>query len=344
VIAPSPPISSSHLRFPRQFLRQFPHRLAACVALALLSLLFASTLSAQFNGPGPSPTTPATATVTTDRALLFPAAHDPKLSPGDLISIHVFAEPEYSPEVRLGADGKVLLPFIGGVDLDGITISQAELLIQKLLVEHDIYRDPQITIQLLEGPNQVATVSGELHNLVPIVGSRRLLDVLSAAGGLPPTASHVITISRPGVPEPIVVNLGTDPLRSELANIPIFPGDTIIVSRIGVVYMIGAFKTPGSIPLTQYAPLTLLQATALSGGINFEGKYNDVRLIRTEGDHRTVVKLNIDRVMKGKDPDPILQANDIVFLPNSALKASIGNGSLGTLLGITSLLISVVRY
>lgn len=313
--------------------------------MALLGSLLAVPVQAQFSGPGPTASTASsTATVTTDRSILFPPAHDPQLSPGDLISIHVFGQSEYAPQVRLGADGSVLLPFVGAVDLKGLTITQAELLLQKLLRDDGIYRDPQITIQLLEGPNQVATVSGEVHGLVPVVGSRRLLDVLSAAGGLPPTASHVITISRPGVAEPIVVNLGTDPLRSELANIPIFAGDTIIVSRIGVVYMVGAFKSPGSIPLTQYSPLTLLQATALSGGVNFEGKYNDLRLIRTQGDHRVVVKLNIDRIMKGKDADPILQANDIVFLPNSALKSSINNGSIGTLLGISGLLISVARY
>ncbi|HEX4156486.1 MAG TPA: polysaccharide biosynthesis/export family protein [Acidobacteriaceae bacterium] len=319
------------------------HSRLAVLTLVLLSLS-AIASSAQFNGPGPSVPTSSTATVTTDRALLFPAARDPQLSPGDLISIKVFGQLDYSPQVRLSADGKVQLPFIGAVELNGLTISQAEILIQNDLKNDGIYRDPQVTIDLLEGPNQVATISGEVHGLIPIVGSRRLLDVLSAAGGLPPTASHVITISRPGVPEPIVVDLGTDPLRSEMANVPIFPGDTIIISRIGVVYMIGDFKTAGAIPLTQYSPLTLLQATALSGGVAFAGKYSDLHLIRTEGNHRVVVKLDIKRVMEGKDPDPILQANDIVFLPDSALKASIGNGSLGTLLGISGLLISVLRY
>ena len=320
----------------------------AALALAALSLplfaLLAAPAHAQFNGPGPSVSTSSTATVTTDRALLFPAAHDPQLAPGDLISIKVFGQLEYAPEVRLSADGRVLLPFIGAVELNGLTISQAEILLQNDLSKAGIYRDPQVTVDLTEGPNQVATISGELHSLVPIIGSRRLLDVLSAAGGLPPTASHVITISRPGVSEPLVVDLGTDPLRSEMANVPIFAGDTIIVSRIGVVYMIGAFKTAGQIPLTQYSPLTLLEATALSGGLAFQGKYSDLHLIRTEGNHRVVVKFNIKRVMDGKDPDPILQANDIVFLPDSALKASISNGSLGTLLGITGLLISIVRY
>ena len=311
-------------------------------SLVAMLVLACSTSLAQFSGPGPTVQAPTTATVTTDRALLFPPARNPILSPGDLITIRVFEQGDYNPEVRLNADGNVLLPLIGPVDLKGKTISEAEKIIEQRLMDAGIYRNPQVTIQLAEGPNQAATVVGEVHQVVPIVGSRRLLDVLASAGGLPPTASHVITISRPGIAEPLIVDLGTDPLRSGLANVPIFPGDTIIISRIGVVYMLGAFKLPGTIPLTQYAPLTLMEATALSNGLNFQGKYNDVRLIRTVGDHRTVVKIDIQRVLHGKDPDPILQANDIVFIPDSAVKASISNGSLGTLLGIVSLLIAVI--
>ena len=311
--------------------------------VAVLSLSWAPACFAQFSGPGPTITTPTTATVTTDRTLLFPPARDPMLSPGDLISVRVFEQADYGPEVRVAADGTVLLPLIGPVQLKGLTISQAEEVLQKRFQDAGIYRNPQVTIQLVEGPNQVATVIGEVHQVVPIIGSRRLLDVLAVAGGLPPTASHVITISRPGLAEPLVVDLGTDPLHSGLANIPIFAGDTIIISRIGVVYMLGAFKTAGTIPLTQYSPLTLMEATTLSGGISFQGKFDDVRLIRTVGDHRTVVKLDIQRILHGKDPDPILQANDIVFIPDSTLKASISNGSLGTLLGIVSLLIAVTH-
>jgi polysaccharide biosynthesis/export protein len=311
--------------------------------LFLLTAAWTTVCSGQFSGPGPAVETLTTETVTTDRSVLFPPTRDPKLAPGDLITIHVFEQQDYNPDVRVAADGSVLLPLIGTVQLSGLTVSQAELYIEQRLQDAGIYRNPQVTITLTEGPNQVATVAGEMHSVVPIIGSRRLLDVLSTGGGLPATASHVITISRPGVDEPIVVDLGTDPLRSGLANIPIFPGDTIIIGRIGVVYIAGAFKTPGIIQLTQYAPLTLMEATATSGGLNFQGKYNDVRLIRTVGDHRTVVKLDIQRILHGKDPDPILQANDIIFLPDSALKSFISNGSLGTLLGIVSLLISVAH-
>ena len=45
---------------------------------------------------------------------------------------------------------------------------------------------------------------------------------------------------------------------------------------------------------------------------------DDLRLIRTIGTKRTVVHVDIDQVMKGKDPDPVLQTDDIVFLSKSS--------------------------
>ena len=313
------------------------------VGLLLLLLLLCAPLRAQFSGP-PTSRNPANnlpTTVTTSRTLLYPLEHNIQLSNGDLLSIRIFGQGDYNNSVRLDTDGDVILPLIGLVHLGGLTVTQAEEIIAERLIANGIYRDPQVTIQITEGPNAVVTLTGELHAVVPISGSRRLLDVLSTAGGLPGSASHVITIHRPGVAEPIIVDLGVDPMSSQMADVPVFAGDTIVVSRIGIVYMLGSFKTPGTIPLTPYQPLTLLQATALSGGPTFEAKESDLRIIRTIGDRRTLVKLDIHNVLYGKAADPILQPNDIVFLPASALKGSITNGTLGTLLGLTGLLYSI---
>jgi polysaccharide export outer membrane protein len=109
---------------------------------------------------------------------------------------------------------------------------------------------------------------------------------------------------------------------------------------VGVVYVMGAFKAPGVVPVTQNSPLTLLQVTALSGGPGFEGNYSDLRIIRTLGTQRTLVKVDIKKVMYGKAPDPVLQADDIIFLPDSTMKALIKSGGLGTLFGILSLAIA----
>lgn len=316
-----------------------PGRLLRLAAALTVFAASASVASAQFNGPATSSVgneINRPVTLTSDQAVLFPVTHDQLLMPGDLVQIHLFNQPEYSPTARISLDGNVLLPLIGEVKFAGLTLSQAQVLVEHDLEQAGMYRNPQIEMTVTEGPGATATLIGEVHGSVPIVGTRRLLDVLSAVGGLPATASHVITINRPGKLEPIVVDLGSDPLHSTLANIPIFGGDTIVVARIGVVYMVGEFKTPGVINLTPYSPLTLMQATALTGGLGYDAKGSDLRIIRTVGDKRTVVKLDADAVFKGKQPDPILQPNDIVFVPSSALKVLIQQGGLGALFGAIS--------
>ena len=153
-------------------------------------------------------------------------------------------------------DGTLQLPLIGVVSVRGLTIDRAENLIAQKLKTAGMYNDPQVTIQIIESTNGVITISGEAHAVVPASSERGLLEVIAAAGGLPITASHTIVIDRPGVEKPIVVDLGNDPLHSKEVNVPLYPGDTVVVSRVGVIYMLGEFKTPGVIPIQQNSPLT----------------------------------------------------------------------------------------
>jgi polysaccharide export outer membrane protein len=45
------------------------------------------------------------------------------------------------------------------------------------------------------------------------------------------------------------------------------------------------------------------------------------------------------RILNGKDPDPVLQAQDIVFYPSVGWKAAIKSGGISTVLGIAQILI-----
>lgn len=309
---------------------------------ALLCLMLPLVASAQFSGPAPLPSVSINRPlpVTTDPAILYPGPRDVRLDVGDLVQVHIFDSTDYNPSVRVSLDGSVQIPLGGVIPVVGLTLHEAADAIAARLQSAGMYREPQVTLQLIESPNQVITVSGEVHAVVQTTGGqKRLYDVLAAGGGLPVTASHTITINRPGLDQPIIVDLGPDPANSSQANIPVFPHDTIIVSRVGVVYLLGAFRTQGAIPLQQNTPLTLLQATALGNGNLFEGKTGDLRIVRTIGFERKVVDVDISKVMKGKAPDPVLQPDDIVFLPTSAMKSFLKNGGVGTLFGLISLLI-----
>jgi polysaccharide export outer membrane protein len=279
--------------------------------------------------------------------MLYPG-EDFKLSAGDLISVHVFQQTDYESTVRISAEGTVQLPFIGSVPVEGLSVHEAQTRIADRLRAGQFYRDPEVIIQVLDTVNSSVIITGEMHSVIPVSTERSLRDVLLTAGGLPATASHTIKIVRQGQLNPIVVDLGTDLASSTAANIMVRPHDMIQISRASVVYVLGAFQHQGAIPLDQAQPLTLLQLAALSGGINFEGRYNDLRLIRTvikDGKpDRVLVPVDIKKVRDGKADDPILQANDIVFLPTNEMKAALKSIGSGGVIGLVSLLITTRSY
>ena len=276
-------------------------------------------------------------------AVLYPG-EDFRLGPGDLINVRIFLVADYGATVRLDEKGNAQLPLIGSVPLAGLSVRNAQLLIADRLREGQFYRRPEVLIQVLQTVNGTVLITGEMRAEVPVTQQRSLRDVLLHAGGLPATASHTIKIVRRGQKEPIVVNLGTDLASSTAADITVLPNDIIQITRASVVYVLGAFLRQGPVPLDQATPLTLMQCASLSGGINFEGKYGDLRIIRTYGSERKFVNVDIKRIREGKDPDPVLQANDIVYLPTSDVKGVLKNLGVGGVFGMLSLLISLRNY
>ena len=276
-------------------------------------------------------------------AVLYPA-EDFRLGPGDLISVRLFLVSDYSATVRLDQDGIAQLPLIGSVPLRGLSVREAQLLIAQRLREGQYYQQPDVIIQVLQTVNGTALITGEMRAEVPVTMQRSLREVLLTAGGLPANASHTIKIVRRGVKDPIIINLGTDLASSTSADVPVLPHDIIQITRASVVYVIGAFLRQGAVPLDQATPLTLMQCASLSGGINFEGKYQDLRIIRTYGNERKFVDVDIKKIREGKAPDPVLQANDIVYLPTSDMKAIVKGLGVGGVVGFLSLLISIRNY
>lgn len=331
-------------------LSRLSHRILAIVASGCIGLAGSATAQIAPSAAPPAAAAPAQTAPSAANdisiqpmSMLYPG-EDFRLQPGDLILVRIFLQPDYQATVRLGVDGTAQLPFIGSVPLQGLTVRAAQLLIAERLRVGQFYRDPDVIIQVEDTVNGSVQITGELHATVPVATQRSLKEVLLTAGGLPATASHTVKIVRPGLKDPIVVELGTDLAASTTANVEVQPHDIIQITRASVVYVLGAFKSQGAVPLDQASPLTLMQLAALSGGVGFEGKYADLRLIRTVGNDRKVVKVDIKKVRDGKADDPILQANDIVFLPTDTMKATIKSLGVGGVLGIVSILIAAHAY
>ncbi len=119
------------------------------------------------------------------------------------------------------------------------------------------------------------------------------------------------------------------------ANPIIRPGDYILVTEAEPVYVIGSVMAPQSVYLTEQ--LTLSRALAMVGGVRKEGKLNDVRIHRQKpgAQDQEIIHVDYNAIRKNKAPDVLLQAYDVIDVPEAGMFSSgrIGSTLLGALTG-----------
>ena len=110
------------------------------------------------------------------------------------------------------------------------------------------------------------------------------------------------------------------------------PGDTIVVSRAGIVYILGDVNRPGGYVMSNNeSQLTLLQGLALAGGVTKAAKQGHAHLIRKKPDGGyTDTELLVGDIQKGKHPDLALLPGDVLYLPFSYARnlATTGSGGI----------------
>jgi polysaccharide export outer membrane protein len=324
---------------------------------ALVSCVGVAALHAQYMGPSvATPPKAASATESSAAAEL----KETKILPGDVIAIATYGAPELTTTfqtssgsiaagvganalqgIKVGSGGEIMLPYLGKVLVAGMTPSDAASYLSNALKQGGFLVDPQVSVELLDSPTRTITVVGEVLKPAPVpaFGQIRLLDAISACGGLTPLASHSITVRRIGESEPINVELGTDAKSADASDIPLQPGDTVIVPKVGNVFVLGYVKTPSAIPLSGNASITVMRALALAGGVQYGAGLSKARIIRTTADNQQVeIRLDLRKIMFGKQQDVVLLSNDILLVPANAFKAGMAAGGAGV---VASLLYGV---
>jgi polysaccharide export outer membrane protein len=164
---------------------------------------------------------------------------------------------------------------------------------------------------------------GEVKNpgVYPMLGARDLFDFISAAGGATATASKTVAITHRAAPDKQqLVEISNDPARAAKANVRIEPGDTILVGRAGVVYVVGDVGKPGGFLIETNDRLTVLQAIALAQGTNHTAALNASKLLRKTSSGRQEIPIALKKILQSKAADVSLEDGDILFVPPSAGK------------------------
>src|SRR5467141_2779262 len=256
--------------------------------------------------------------------------HDLLIGAGDLLEISLYGMPDFKTDVRVNSGGEISLPMIGALPVAGLSVEQAETLIAHKLTEKGVFNDPHVTVFVKEYATQGLSVLGEVQKpgIYPLLGSRKLYDAISVAGGTTPKAGRYVLITRRNDPQhPVQVPLLTGASDAMQNNVVVEPGDTILVSKAGVVYVVGDVRMPGGFVMENGNDITVMKAIALAQGTNPNAALNAARLIRKTSEGPKDVPLDLKKILAAKAPDPQLQPDDVVFVPGSAGKSAAKRGA-----------------
>jgi len=279
-----------------------------------------------------------------------PAAHSEYvIDADDVLSVYVIDVPQFSRDYRVGPDGNITIPLLPfPVRAEGLTLDQLSAVISDKLRAAELVSHPHVAISVKSSSAHTVAITGAVEHpqIYPTFAPTSLLDVLSQAGGLAPDAGSTAIITRSSR-SPAASWLGNRrtpadgtikvDLQKLLAsgdpslNVTIYPGDKITVQQAGIVYVVGAVGRPGGFRLSNGRDrMTVLQAVALGEGLKTTAVRKKAIIIR-RGPHfvngREEIPVNLKAILEGRAPDPSLEANDILFIPDSASKRALRRGA-----------------
>ena len=194
------------------------------ISLSIAAALLAACSTA---GPAPAKITPGTA-----------VTKDYTIGPGDQMQVFVWRSPELSAMVRVRPDGRISVPLIDDLEVEGKTPSAVGREIEAKL--SNFVKDAVVTVMMVDfvGPlDRQVRIIGEASKPQSITyrNGITVLDVIILSGGLTQyAAGNRATIVRIVDGRETVYGVRLDDLLKNgdiSANVPVAPGDVIIIPQ-----------------------------------------------------------------------------------------------------------------
>ena len=222
------------------------------------------------------------------------------------------------------------MPLVGYIRIAGLSSSEAEGAIEAQLRQNKILNDPQVSVYVKEYTSSGISVAGEVAKpgFYSALGPHRLFDVLQAAGGPTDKAANEAVISHRDQGNATTVHISKDPAEMAASNVDLQPGDTVVVPRAGIVYVLGEVTRPGGYVLNSSGGITVLQVVAVAGGPTHIAAGGKTRLLRRTENGFQEQHINLKKLLRGKAHDVSVRDQDILFVPSSAIKEAMNAGAL----------------
>ncbi|WP_213805072.1 polysaccharide biosynthesis/export family protein [Granulicella sp. dw_53] len=252
------------------------------------------------------------------------------IGPGDTLHIQVYDTPEMEQRARVTDSGDIPLSFLGNVKVSNMTPGQAAKEIERSLIASAIMLHPQVTVRVDLYATQNVAVMGQVikPGLYETDTRRKVIEVLALAGGLTDAADRHITIERHGDPDKKFDYYYSNTAGTALDDDPmVYPGDTVIVPKVAVVYVLGDVLKPGGYPVnTNNSQMTVLQAISLAGSANHTAAVSKSKLVRKTPGGVEEIDLPVNAMQKGQKADIALKPDDVIYVPFSFMRNVVVNG------------------
>ena len=247
---------------------------------------------------------------------------------GDKFDIYVYNEVDLNTKgIIVKMDGAITCKLIGEVYIEGLSIPDATLEIEKKLRAYVRY--PKVSLIPYEMKSSSFTIMGKVKQpgFYYFDGNLKLADAIAKAEGLSIGIFDNNTIELADL-EHSFIRRGESILPIDfvsllrrgnaLMNIPLKSGDYIFIPSAmnQEVYIIGEVEKQGYFG---YKPsMTLGRLLAHAEGIKVSAS-DEVLVIRGNLQHPRVYKLSQSKILNGQAQDFRLQPNDIVYVPKGIL-------------------------
>jgi capsular exopolysaccharide synthesis family protein len=242
---------------------------------------------------------------------------------GDVLQVSVFDAPELTQNPRVASDGAVHLTLLGDVSAAGMSPDGFAAEIERRLRDRGLIRQPNVSVELKEFTTQGVTIEGEVAKpgIYPIFSAHSIVDALALAGGRTASADNQILIRRHGstLSQRVSINQTDGTVEAE-SDIRIFPGDTVIIPRAGLAYVMGSVQRPGAYLMRGDGGMTVLEAISEAQGTTRVAALNHVLLLRKGDDGVLKIRIDLKGMQHGKLPDQRMMNGDVLFVPSSGLK------------------------
>ena len=288
------------------------------------------------------------------------APQDYLITAEDLLDVYIVDVPELSREYRVSPSGQLSVPLLPEpLKVAGLTPDQLADQLAAAVRSHGLVSNPHVSIAVKESRAHSIAIAGAVKKpqIYYVFGRTTLLDVLSMAGGLEDNAGNIVRVTRGPLAMQAVANEGKAEAQRSVEidlrrlletgdpalNVPIFPGDSVTVPLGGVVYVVGAVNKPGAFTLsTQRQGMTVMQVLALSEDAKSTALRDKAMVVRRGAQYaggREEIPVKLKEIMAGKAPDLPLQANDILYVPDSSSRKALHRGAEAAIQTITGIAI-----